>query len=285
MTIRWSTPFTTVFVDIGGRVLRLALVSFGTVLLMRRLSLEQEAAKQAHVEAERVAELDRLRTNFVAAVSHDLQTPITAVRAGLGLLELSLGDRLKADETQLLTNARRNVDRLALQINDLLTLNQIEAGALELDPVPFDLRATITGAIAVVHPLLRQKEQTLEIEVSEPLMVSGDPRRLDQVVTNLLVNAHRHTPSGTCISISASSTPVEVLLTVADDGPGIPLAARDRVFERFQRVKPTGEGSGLGLAIVKAIVEMHGGRIWIENPGEGGASFHVALPRAADGVA
>jgi signal transduction histidine kinase len=114
--------------DIGVRLLRLALVAFVAAILARRLTLEQLATRRAQLEAEQLAELDRLRGNFVAAVSHDLQTPLTAIRAALGLLETSAGDHLLADEAQLLSNARRNVDRLGLQIDDLLLLNQLEAG-------------------------------------------------------------------------------------------------------------------------------------------------------------
>ncbi len=266
------------FRDLGARTIMLALVAVGTTLLVRRLQDEQEATLAGRLEAERLAELDRVRSNFVAAVSHEFQTPLTAVRAALSLLQASAADRLGSKEENLLVNAQRNVDRLALHINDLLTFNQLDAHALQLNPVRFDLRGAIVNAIAVVHPLIQQKGQTLEVVVPEPLSVWGDPRRLEQVITNLLANAHRHTPAGTRIVIAGQVTPHGVTLTVSDNGPGIPADARDRIFDRFHRLDPGASGSGLGLSIVKAIVDLHGGRVWLDSEHTKGATFHVELP-------
>jgi signal transduction histidine kinase len=265
--------------DIGVRLLRLSLVAFVAAILARRLTLEQLATRRAQLEAEQLAELDRLRGNFVAAVSHDLQTPLTAIRAALGLLETSAGDHLLADEAQLLSNARRNVDRLGLQIDDLLLLNQLEAGQVPITVAPFDLRIVITDAVAVAHPLTEQKGQVLEMAVNGPLLVEGDRRRLEQALVNLVANAHYHTPSGTRITISGRETPDGVVLQVSDDGPGIPTQAQEHLFERFYRVEAGTAGSGLGLTIVKAIVDRHGGRIWVESKPGGGSAFFVWFPQ------
>ena len=120
------------------------------------------------------------------------------------------------------------------------------------------------------------------MELPEALPVEGDARRLKQVIVNVLANAHRHTPPGTRIAISGHADRGEVVLVVRDDGPGIPAAELERVFDRFHRLGPADGGSGLGLATVKGIVELHGGRVWAESrPGEG-VALHVALPAQED---
>lgn len=269
-------------IDIWPQVIRLillALVGLGMAVVMRRLLLEREVARSVRDQAERLEELDRLRSDFISSVSHDLRTPLTAARAGLGMLEMGMGDRLPPDERSLLQDARLNIERLGLLIDDLLAINQLEAGTLRLQLQPLDLRAVALGAVPSVHAPIRQKGQALEVDLPDPLPTEGDPRRLEQVVLNLLANVHRHSPSGTRIRISGRCPDGEVLLSVSDNGPGIPVAELKAVFERYHRIASVEAGSGLGLAIAKGIVELHGGRIWAESGSGQGVTFHVALPR------
>ncbi len=244
-----------------------------------------EAALQtARSEAERREALDRLRDEFIATVSHDLRTPLTAARAALILLQSSAAERHRSDERALVENARRNIERLNLLIDDLLTLNQVEAGTLRLDGEPLDLRAVVTDAMAAVHPLIRQKGQSLELDLPEPLPIAGDPQRLEQVLVNLLANAHHHTPPGTRITITGRVIAGEVVLSVADTGPGIPPNELERIFHRFHRLTTAEGGSGLGLAIAQRLVYLHHGRIWAESRPGAGATFRVALPAAQHGA-
>ena len=267
--------------QLAARMVVLAMVGIGTAVLVRRLTWQEAATRSLRDEATRLAELERLRADFVASVSHDLRTPLTAAQAGLGFLATSAGDRLRPDERDLLGNVRRNVERLGVLIDDLLATNQLTAGVLRLQSEPLDLRTVVADAIATVHPLIRQKGQRLEVDLPEPLPVEGDVRRLEQVVVNLLANAHRHTPPGTRIAISGRADRGEAVVVVRDDGPGIPTAELERVFDRFYRLGP-GAGSGLGLAAVKGIVELHGGRVWAESRPGAGAAFHVVLPAQED---
>ncbi len=247
-------------------------------LLSRRLARERAATQSGHNQAARLEELGRLRADFIRTVSHDLQTPFTAMQAGLGMVETSLSDRIRPDERRILGNVRRNIDRLGILINDLVAFNQFEAGEMRLDRAPLDLRAVATDALEAVHPLMQEKGQTLEVDLPEPLPYHGDARRLEQVLVSLLDNAHRHTPPGTRIQLSGRAPEGEIRLVVSDDGPGIPADEREAVFERFHRVASAEGGSGLGLAIARAIVEMHGGCIRLESRPGAGAAFHVALP-------
>jgi len=276
---RWS-PTEGEVRDLGARLVLLCIFGVGTAILRRRLALEQEVAGWARGESERLGEIDRLRDLFISSVSHDLRTPLTATRAGLGLLRTSASGRLQPDERDLLDNARRNTDRLGMLVDDLLAYNQLEAGTLRLDREPLDLRAVVTEAIASVHPLIREKGQTLEANMPEPLPGEGDPRRLEQAIANVLANAHQHTPGGTRIGIAGRVSGGEVSLSVDDNGPGIPQGELEAVFRRFHRLGSGRGGSGLGLAIARGIVELHEGRIWAESqPGEG-ATFQVVWPHA-----
>ncbi len=130
----------------------------------------------------------------------------------------------------------------------------------------------------VVHPLLREKGQSLEVDLPEPLPCLGDMRRLEQVVINLLANAHRHTPTDSRIAIAGEAGAGAAQLTVSDNGPGIPDEEREAIFQRFHRLSVAGEGSGLGLAIARRIVELHGGQMDAESAPGRGASFHLTLP-------
>ena len=274
---QWSLTMSNLR-DLITRLILLALLGVGTTILRRRLVLEQAAAQSKHNEAARLVQLDHLRGQFVSHVSHDLRTPLTAARAGLVLLDTSLADRMRPDEHDLLSNVRRNIDRLQLQITDLLTYNQLAAGTLHLEHEPLDLRAVVMEAMAVVHPLLREKAQVLEMNLAQPLLLDGDARRLELVVVNLLANAHFHTPSGTRIAIAGDVVGSEVHVTVRDTGPGIPTRALHTIFEPFHHFAAADGGSGLGLTIAHSIIDMHRGRIWVESTPGHGTTFHIVVP-------
>lgn len=262
------------------RAVMLTLLGAGMTIVTRRLVLEHAATQSEHDATLKLEDLDQLRANFISTASHELRTPLTAARAGLGLMEASIGtsDRLLPDEQELLSTARRNIERLTILIDDLLTFNQVQAGTLHLDHATLDLRTIVMDSLSAVYPLILEKGQTLEITLPEPLPYMGDARQLEQLVVNLLANAQRHTSSGTRITISGEATDGEILLSVSDNGPGIPPEGQEAIFQRFYRLHPGDEGSGLGLAIARSIVELHGGRMWVESELGKGASFHIALP-------
>lgn len=148
-------------------------------------------------------------------------------------------ERLRPDERGLLENARYNIQRLGLRIDDLLTGNQLEAHSLHIERTALDLRTVVMSALLTVHALLREKDQVLETHLPQPLPARGDPRRLEQVVTNLLGNAHRHTPRGTRIVVVGRVADADVILSIRDTGPGIPAGALEDIFQRFRRLKAT----------------------------------------------
>jgi len=266
--------------ELGAQLIVVLLVGAGTALLTRQIVRSQAQAQASRDEAARLAELNALRTRFFASISHELRTPLTAVKAALGLLDASLDTRLQPDERRLIANARRNVARLDGVIGDLLALNQIEAGVLPLDPEPLDLREVVAAALPAVQPLIAQKDQQLTVELPTPLPVDGDQRRLEQVVVNLLGNAHEHTPAGTVIRITGQTTLERATLIVADSGPGIEVAAHDHLFKSFWQLDRSTGGSGLGLAIVKGVVDLHGGQIRLVSEPGAGTTVRVSFPRS-----
>jgi len=269
---------------LAAELIILGLVASGMAILTQRLLLEHQRTLVGRDEAERLEIVGQLRTDFMATVSHELRTPLTAARSALRLIEVSAADRLRTDERALMDNGLRNIERLDLLISDLLVFNQLEAGILRLDQEELDLRDVVRDAVSSVTPLIHDKDQSMTFVMPGPLEVEGDRRWLEQAITNLIVNAHAHTLAGTRISILGHLEENEVWLAVSDDGPGIDAAKHQVIFERFQRGTPSSgisvSGSGLGLAIVRGIVQLHGGRVWVDSTPGSGATFSIAVPRA-----
>ncbi len=236
--------------------------------------------------------LEKIRKDFVANVSHELRTPLTSIK---GYVEALL-DGGKDDPSvagQFLDIILKQSDRLNLIIEDLLELSKIESGQISLREEPIDVRALVDRTLSTIKPIADRKGHRLmtAIDPSLPLL-AGDDDRLVQVLTNLLDNAIKYTPTGGTITVGAtpvfsghtsdpsSNTMIDIF--VADTGIGIPERDRPRIFERFYRVDKARSrdlgGTGLGLAIVKHLVEGHGGQVWIEANHPQGSRFVVRLP-------
>ena len=238
-------------------------------------------------DATRDQELDRLKSEFLTVVSHELQTPLTAIK---GALELVMDDDtggLSKVQRRFLETIERNTTRLIGLVGDLLDLSRLEAGRVELEQQPLDTRGLVRGAVAAVSNLFDARGTQLEVEVPESVPpILGDRRRVEQILTNLLANAAKYTPPGGVVQVAAYTENGHISLSVADNGPGVPDSERDIVFDKFYRGRDattrTEPGSGLGLAIVKSLVELHGGSVRVEESVPRGARFVVVLPRAEE---
>ena len=279
----FASPDPALVTSVGVNVVVVLLVGVGTAVLMRHVRREHEQARSGWQQAAHLEELERLRTRFFSTITHDLRTPITAIRAAAGMLIPAARQRLGAEELELLESTLRNTKRLGMLIDDLLALNQIEAGVLHIDREPLDLRAVVMQALSTMHPLFQEKDQAIELDLPEPLPCHGDLKYLEHVIVNLMANAHQHTPSGTRIAISGRTSEQEVYVSVCDNGPGIPVEALEAIFRQFHRLSTADGTSGIGLAIARYMVETHDGRIWAESRPGGGAGFHVVLPRTSEG--
>ena len=226
--------------------------------------------------------LERVRRDFVANVSHEFKTPLTAIQ---GFAETLLGGALEDEKNRrrfleiLLEHARR----LARLTDDLLELSQIEAERFELEIRPLPVNELLESCIETTRLRAAEKRLALSVEYPPGLpAIAGDRRRFSVVLQNLVDNAVQYTPSGGRIKVLARREGREVVLTVSDTGIGVPKAEQARIFERFYRVDTARSreagGTGLGLAIAKHIVEAHGGRIWVESELGRGSSFHFSIP-------
>lgn len=232
-----------------------------------------------HVEALR--EADRLKSRFVTAVSHDLQSPLTAIRASVESLLDQDGVQSAQMHEHLLQNIAGQASRLDRLVDELLDLARIEADVLLLDRDWIELPALIADTVAQFEELHRGCRVERDLAADLPLQYV-DPVRLAQVLWNLLENALKYASSCTSIKVEARWTRNEMLIGVADRGPGIPADEREKIFQHFYRLerdqRTHTQGSGLGLAICQGIVQAHGGRIWVEDQPEGGSVFRFALP-------
>jgi heavy metal sensor kinase len=229
--------------------------------------------------------LDRLeqgvreKHRLIADASHELRTPLAVMRAEL---DVSLrADDLTPDAAAALESVREEVDGMSRTVNNLLTLAQVDEGRLELLTSDVRLAEAIEAAVRPLRPLAEGKGLALEVD-ADGQQARADPHRLHQALTNFIENAIKYGRPGGSVRVTAWRENGEVGVTVSDDGPGIPAAARPLVFDRFYRVDGArgrdGGGSGLGLAICREIATAHGGRVWVDSEESGGSAFSLALP-------
>ncbi len=246
-------------------------------LFIERVKLARDANRARLLE-----ESDRLKSALLSSVSHDLRTPLSAIKASATVLlqqDVALDAAARYD---LLSTINEESDRLNRLVSNLLDMSRIEAGALQLQCDWCDLDELIR---AVVHRL-SPRTTAFHIQLDWPAdlaLVYADYVQIDRVVTNLLENATRYAPPGSTIHIAACSNATEMIVSMANQGPAIPEQAREHLFDKFYRIsedRATHGGTGLGLSICKGIVEAHGGRLWVESPvmGNIGVRFVFTLP-------
>jgi CheY-like chemotaxis protein len=247
--------------------------------MMLRLREEERAARQ---EAEAA---NRAKDEFVATISHELRTPLTAVLGWAHLLGSgSLGEASRARAVETIV---RNAGAQRRLLDDLLDLSRITTGKLHLELRPVDLAQVVDAAVEAARPQAVSKSIRLECVMAPSVgHVMGDPDRLQQVVSNLLANALKFTPGEGRIAVRVDHEGSHVRMQVSDTGKGISPESLPRVFTRFHQIEHTSrrgqDGLGLGLAIVRNLVELHGGRVYAQSPGQGrGATFTVELPKLA----
>ena len=225
-------------------------------------------------------ELDRMKSEFVSTVSHDLRSPLTSIKGFADLLPTA--GELNEQQLYFLQKVRRGIDMITVMISDLLDLGRIEA-EVRMDMELCDLQKIVEEAVdgQLSNAELKKQNLTLEIDAELP-HVRGNVLRLGQAISNLVSNAVKYTPDKGNIQVSVASEGGQVVVTVEDDGIGIPQDDLPYIFDKFYRVEsPETEGivgSGLGLSMVKTIVEKHQGRIWAESEVGVGTSFYLVLP-------
>ena len=249
------------------------------------LHLARDVTEKKRYE-QRLKELDQMKSAFVSNVSHELRTPLTAIKASAdNMLDRLIGD-LSAKQVGYLTRIKSNADRLARLINDLLDLSTIEAGRIDLRPTNVPLVTLVEEAAESLRPVAAEKLIDLKVVSAAPGAIAwADRDKVIQVLVNLIGNALKFTPPEGRVTVALrKNDPAWTQISVTDTGPGIRAEEVSKVFGRFYQIdqnqvgKQKTQGTGLGLAISKALVEMHGGKIWVESEAGRGSTFCFTLP-------
>ncbi len=255
-------------------------------IVAQDITAQEETAARLVAAREQAEAASQAKSDFLAMISHELRTPLNAILGFTELLDRQLERQMNERQRRYLSNIYNSGRHLAELINDLLDLSKIEAGRLELHLRPVRLDQIVHGIGEGMATLIAQKEHVLELALNGPVpTVLADPERTRQIVTNLLSNAIKYTPPQGHIQVGVEPcrNRAAVHLWVADTGIGIDPADRERIFRPFEQVDSpytrSQEGTGLGLALTRQLVELHGGRIWVESAGpDQGSTFHVELP-------
>jgi signal transduction histidine kinase len=222
------------------------------------------------------------KSEFLANMSHELRTPLNAIIGFSQVLRQRLFGPINEKQEEYLDDILSSGNHLLSLINDVLDLSKVEAGQVELEVASLSLREALERGLVMVREPATKHGVRLSLELAPGVdLVEGDERRLRQVIFNLLSNAVKFTPEGGEVVVATSSRDHEVLISVTDTGPGIPLEDHERIFEEFQQTDVgvrQREGTGLGLALSKRLVELHGGSIWVESEPGHGSRFVFTLP-------
>ncbi len=222
---------------------------------------------------------------FIDTLSHELKTPLTSIIAAAGLLAEELENAGDKSHQRLIQTIIQNAGTLENRLAELLDIVKTGTGTIELQLEPVDIKSLLRGTGMQISPIIQGKGQILKMDLPPSLpLVRGDGQRLEQVVLNLLNNATKFSPEGRDIIVRARERDTEILVEVIDNGIGIAREQLDRLFKPYSRLnadRQSHPGLGLGLALSKQVVELHGGRIWVESEPGKGSNFSFTIPLRA----
>jgi signal transduction histidine kinase len=220
---------------------------------------------------------------FVDTLSHELKTPLTSIIAAAGLLAEELESGHDESHQKLIQTIIHNANTLETRLAELLDIVKTGSGKLQLQIEPVDMKSLILGTCQQISPMLRGKKHKLNTDLPDSLpIIRGDGQRLEQVLLNLLTNAAKFTPEGGNITVRARIDDTGLVIAVQDDGIGIAREEQSRLFQPYSRLSSDRQrhpGLGLGLALARQVVELHGGKIWVESAPGKGSTFSFSLPR------
>lgn len=237
----------------------------------------QMAKRELEMVNRELKEADESRMKFIGIASHELKTPLTAIKANIDFILSEKGGKVPDDLRSPLLTIQRNTNRIQGTMDHMLDLTRIKSGHLHIDREPISLSEVIGGYIHEMKPV--DKNLVIQVDIPEDLLVYADRNRLHDIFINLLSNAFKFTPEGGKVSVFASQRDNEILHEIRDTGMGIPEDKLQKIFEEFYQVEGSKYGgTGLGLSIAKRVIEEHGGKIWVESRPGKGSVFYFTLP-------
>ena len=250
---------------------------FVVAYLVGRLA---ESRERARWQLTRLREEGKRKSELLSTLSHELHTPLTMIKGAVDLLLEGRPGPMNGAQVTFLQTISQNCERLIRLVEELLAQARAEAGWVEIRPELIDVREPVKKTIRDIHPLVAQKRQGIRLDYPQVLpRVMADEAWIQQVMTNLICNASKYTSEGGNIFVSVIENQQCVLVSVTDDGAGMSQAERERLFEPFFRGDHTQRGTGLGLTIIKHIIEMHGGKVYVDTTLGRGTTFLFTLPK------
>lgn len=220
---------------------------------------------------------------FIDTLSHELKTPLTSIIAAAGLLAEELQPTADESQKKLIQTLIHNANTLETRLAELLDIVKSGSGKLQLHFEPVDIKSLILGTCMQISPLLHNKKQKLVTEIPDSLpIIRGDGPRLEQVMLNLMNNATKFTPEGGSVAVRVRKEENGLVIEIRDNGIGIAKDEQDKLFKPYSRLhsdRQSHPGLGLGLALAKQVVELHGGKIWVDSDKGKGSTFSFSLPR------
>ncbi len=261
---------------IAEHLLVLLVVSLGTGLIRAYINHLETVWERDHQQWE------QLRQVVFAHLSHELYTPLSAINASASLLAVQHAPLPAAQQRHLVQVIQRNCSRMMVLVDDLLEMWRVQRPQVEIHSIPVRCLPIVESVAQTLAPLLEGRQLSVVIRAEQPdVCVLADPRRLEQVLVNLLANAQKYAPAGTTITLTIARQHQEVLFAVHDEGAGVPFEQQCHLFEPFYRgtnAASSSRGAGIGLALARELVIREGGRIWVESmPGQG-STFYFTLP-------
>ena len=280
LNFHFLPPMHTFAIAVANNATALSVFIAVAVVVSRLADKAVRRARQAAAAiaaAEPIAESDRMRTALLAAVSHDLRTPLASAKAAVSCLRSRDIQLTAEDHGELLATADESLDLLTHLVAGLLDVSRLQAGALPVFPRPADLGEIVARSLEAVGPQARTVRVTVPCELPQVMV---DPVIMERVIANVTANALRYSPGGSPPLLTACARPGWIELRVIDHGPGVPKADRDRIFLPFHRLHGRGTGVGLGLTVSRSLTEaMHGTLEPEETPG-GGLTMAISVPVA-----